>query len=237
MRVHWLQHVPFEGLGAIAPWLAARDAGVTATRLFEDPALPGVDAFDWLVIVGGPMSVHDEARLPWLAAEKRLIAEAIDAGRTVLGLCLGAQLIAAARGAAVTRGTKEIGWFPVSAVPEVTPAAAQSPFGAVLPAAFEAFHWHGETFARPDGAVHLARSEACAQQAFAIGDRVLGLQCHLEMTPSGVEALAAACPGDLAPGRWVQPVPEMLADAGRFDRAHRTLHALLDTLAGAGEPR
>ncbi len=158
MRVQVFQHVPFEALGAIEPWLAARDAQIGWTRFFEDPRIPAPDAYDWLIVMGGPMSANDEAALPWLRDEKRAIAAAIDAGKTVLGVCLGAQLIASALGANVTPNReREIGWFPIERVAD--PAA--HPIARAFPARAEVFHWHGETFDLPPCAVHLARSEAC----------------------------------------------------------------------------
>jgi GMP synthase-like glutamine amidotransferase len=229
MRVHVLQHVPFEGLGAIEPWLAARDASITWTRFFADPRIPAPDAYDWLIAMGGPMSVNDEATLPWLRDEKRAIAAAIDAGRTVLGICLGAQLIASARGAKVTPNReREIGWFPIERVAEAT----AHPIARALPARAGVFHWHGETFDLPPGAVHLARSEACEMQAFALGARVVGMQFHLETTPESARALVRHCPEDLRAGRYVQSSDEMLCDPARFARLHEVLETTLDALAG-----
>ena len=98
MRVHTLQHVPFEGLGSMQAWLAVRAAQVTFTRLFEEPRFPPLREIDWLLVMGGPMSVNDAEEHRWLAAEKRFIAEAIAASKVVLGVCLGAQLIASALG-------------------------------------------------------------------------------------------------------------------------------------------
>ena len=95
----------------------------------------------------------------------------------------------------------------------------------------EAFHWHGETFALPPGATHLARSAGCEHQAFAVGERVLGLQYHLETTPEVARALIEHCPEDLTPGRWVQPPVPMLADRERFRRINRAMSDLLDHLA------
>ena len=232
MRVHWLQHVPFEGLGSIEPWLAARRADVTATRLFEPGArLPGPSTVDWVIAMGGPMSVNDEAELPWLVAEKRFIADAIAAGKTVLGICLGAQLIASALGAVVRRNPeREIGWLAVTP----TAAAAGSALAPLAGTEAEVFHWHGETFDLPPGATLLAASAACAHQAFAVGQRVLGLQFHLETTPESARALVEHCAGDLAPARWVQPATAILGDAERFRRINVLMSAVLDGLAAAG---
>jgi GMP synthase-like glutamine amidotransferase len=228
MRVQIFQHVPFEGLGTIESWLAARDASIAWTRFFADPRLPALNTYDWLIVMGGPMSVNDEAELPWLRDEKRAIAAAIDAGKTVLGICLGAQLIASALGAVVSANReREIGWFEIERVAD--PAA--HPIARAFPPRAEVFHWHGETFALPAGAVHLARSEACDAQAFALGPRVVGLQFHLETTPDGVAALVRHCPEDLGAGRTIQSSDEMLGDAARFARLHELLDALLGALA------
>lgn len=237
MRVHYLQHVPFEGLGSIEPWLAARGARVTSTRLFEDPRLPDVHDFDWLVVMGGPLSANDDDRYPWLAPERALIADAVDADKVVLGVCLGAQLLAKALGARVYRNAEpEIGWFPVEPVegdgPTGTGGSGAEP-GGPLALPVEAFHWHGDTFDLPAGATHLARSAACRHQAFSVGPRVLGLQFHLEMTAAGARALAEACRDELRAAPWIQPEQELLRDPSRFERGNRAMVRTLEWLARA----
>ncbi|MFN8628404.1 MAG: type 1 glutamine amidotransferase [Candidatus Binatia bacterium] len=228
MRIHYLQHVAFEGPGSIAAWAQRAGHQLTATRFHEAEHLPALEAVDWLVVMGGPMSVHDERAHPWLLQEKRFIEAAIAAGKTVLGICLGAQLIAQVLGARVyPNPVKEIGWFPV----ERTPQATATSVGAVLPARFEAFHWHGETFDLPADAVHLARSEACAQQAFVYRERVVALQFHLETTRTGVEDLSARCAAEIHPGPFVQPAAAMRADDARFAALNRRMARLLDCLA------
>ncbi len=198
MRVHVLQHVPFEGLGSIEAWLAGKHADVSWTRFFAAEALPPLDDIDLIVALGGPMSVNDEAERPWLLAEKRFLAQAVRAGKAVLGICLGAQLIASALGARVRPGAeKEIGWFPIHARP--TPPGAFA-----FPPAVEVFHWHGETFELPPDAIHLASSAACRTQAFQLGRRVIGLQFHLETTPASADAIITHCAGELVPQRYVQ---------------------------------
>ena len=238
MRVHYLQHVPFEGLGSIAPWLEARGARVTSTRLYEDPRLPGVERFDWLIVMGGPMSANDDDLHPWLPRERELVAESVEAGKTVLGICLGAQLLARALGARVYRSPEpEIGWFRVDAAggearepgPDAMAADSGDPGPLTLP--IDAFHWHGETFDLPLGATHLARSAACAHQAFSVGPRVLGLQFHLEMTPAGVRALVDACGDELRTAPCIQSQAEMLRDPQRFERIRRAMDATLAWLA------
>ena len=225
MRIHWLQHVPFEGLGSIADWAVAHGCPITGSRLFAGGELPSADAFDMLVIMGGPMSVHDERANPWLTVESQFIARAIDAGKLILGICLGAQLIAGCTGARVYANTcKEIGWFPV----ELTRAAQRSAVGRALRDRTAAFHWHGETFEIPKGAVHLARSQACDHQAFAIGRRIVGLQYHLETTAQSASDLISHCGRELVEAPYVQTERSIRADPERFARLNADMNRLMD---------
>jgi GMP synthase-like glutamine amidotransferase len=201
MRVHILQHVEFEGPGAAKAWLTAQGARVDYTRFFAPQAkLPDPRTLDLIIAMGGPMSVNDEDKYPWLQEEKRFLSEAIRHGTPVLGICLGAQLIAAACGSKVTAArSREIGWHPISAVDGDDSGCFS------FPPQTTAFHWHGETFDLPAGAVHLARSAACENQAFQLGRSVVGLQFHLEAIPDSVELLIRNCGQELADGGpWVQ---------------------------------
>lgn len=224
MRAHCLLHAPFEELGGIAPWLAAAGYQITYSRMYESADLPACEAVDFLVAMGGPMSVNDERECPWLVPEKEFVRRCIAAGKPVLGVCLGAQLIASALGARVYRHSeKEIGWFPVRAVP--VPGAGYFRF----PTEQTVFHWHGETFDLPAGAVLLASSEACAHQAFQLGRNVLALQCHVEVTPELVEGFITHCGGELRAARYVQPAATIHAAAPETYRAVNLL--LADVLA------
>ena len=229
MHVHILQHVPFEGLGSIADWLSRRGDSVTDTRFFETPQLPVLADIDLVIALGGPMSVNDEEQLPWLRDEKHFVAEAIANGKAVLGICLGAQLIASALGARVyPAANKEIGWFPVFAEPAV-------PGAFVFPARTEVFHWHWETFDLPVGAVHLARSAACKNQAFQIGARTIGLQFHLETTPESSRAIIGNCAGELVPQRYVQMEQVLLGVAGtNYARINSLMTNVLEYLVRDG---
>ncbi|MCX6901242.1 MAG: type 1 glutamine amidotransferase [Verrucomicrobia bacterium] len=227
MNLHYLQHVPFEGLASIETWVAARDHQVAVTRLHAGDLLPRLDQLDWLVVMGGPMNIYEEDKFPWLAAEKRFIKAAIDAGKIALGVCLGAQLIADVLGGPVFKNAhKEIGWFPV----RKTEAAARSRVFEVLPAELEVFHWHGDTFALPPDATHVARSAACENQAFICDERIVGLQFHLETTPESARLLAQHCPDELVAGPFIQTAEAMLADERRFGRINETIWKLLDRL-------
>ncbi len=208
MRVHYLQHVPFEDLGSISQWLEKTDCDVTVTKFFESTAIPDLDLFDLLIILGGPMSVNEEERHPWLRMEKILIKNAIEAGKGVLGICLGAQLIANCMGEPVyPNRRKEIGWFPIEGIFHEEETTYH------FPRSLDVFHWHGETFDLPDKAMHLARSEGCENQAFQLGRSVIGLQFHLETTSETAEAILTNCREQLQPSLYVQP-EQVIFDQG-----------------------
>ena len=130
LQIHYLQHVPFEGLGSIESWLHERGHHVSATHMFSGDQLPQLDHLDWLMVMGGPMGVSDDIQYPWLKGEKEFIREAVDSGKVVLGICLGAQLIADALGAPVRKNEyREIGWFPIVRHQE----APRSEIGKIMP--------------------------------------------------------------------------------------------------------
>jgi GMP synthase-like glutamine amidotransferase len=225
MNVHYFQHVPFEDLGSIEQWFKSKSARITTTKFYEDMNFPELHEIDWLIIMGGPMSANDEQAYPWLQAEKKFIAEAIANGKIVLGVCLGAQLIASALGAKVYQNQNwEIGWFPIEHAVQKENTILKN----IFPSNIEVFHWHGETFDLPEHAVHLARSKGCDNQAFCIGERVLGLQFHLEVTPATVKSLIEQCQSDLIPGRYIQSASEMLSVPLRFARINAVMDILLD---------
>jgi len=182
MRVLAFRHVEFESLGWIEPALAARGVSIDYADLYRPAApLPSLDRYAGMIFMGGPMSANDP--LDYLAWESRVIAQALERNLAILGVCLGAQLIAKTLGARVyPNGRKEIGWFDI----QFTPAAARDPLFHGLSGPETVFHWHGETFDLPEAAVSLAWSEACRQQAFRYGRSAWGLQFHLEVTPAMV---------------------------------------------------
>jgi len=225
MRAHFFQHVPFEGLGSIEHWLRSARAEVTGTKFFESSMVPNVKNVDLLVVMGGPMSVNDAGDLSWLVAEKHFIRQAIEAGKAVVGICLGAQMIASALGARVyPNREKEIGWFPISSVQTCTP---QPVF--VFPPESLVFHWHGETFDLPSKAIQLARSVACENQAFQIGRRVFGLQFHLETTPQSTRDIVSNCRSELVPSRYVQSEAQILAaQSSNYDAINSLMGEILE---------
>lgn len=223
MRLHYLQHVPFEGLGSIASWAKARRAQISCTRLFAGETCPSPDEIDLLVILGGPMGVYDEDEYPWLAREKEFLKRAIDSKTRVFGVCLGSQLIAEVLGAKVYPNEhQEIGWFPIEAV------QTHGAIGSLLARVGDVFHWHGDAFDLPDSATHLAESRACQNQAFSIGNRVLAFQFHLETTHTAAQALIDHCGHEIVNAPYIQPACEILTDRRQFDRINCLMAECLD---------
>ncbi|MDP2984712.1 MAG: type 1 glutamine amidotransferase [Candidatus Latescibacter sp.] len=228
MRIHFFYHASFEGPGAILSWAKSRGHTITETSMFRGEQLPDAEYFDWLIVMGGPMGADDELLYPWLASEKEYIKSAITKGKTVLGVCLGAQILAKVLGGRVYRNEhSEIGWFPV----RLTPEARNSPVFKVLPGEFVPFHWHGDTFTVPQGGVRMAESNACALQAFACGDRVYGLQFHLESTTDSISAMIRECSGDLKSGEFIQKPDEMLSKMQYIKKIQKIMHIFLDRVA------
>lgn len=223
MRILCLQHVPFETPGALLDWARSRRHAVDTVLLAPGVRLPRLRDIDLLLVMGGPMSVHDEQEHAWLRDEKSYLRRALALDKPVVGVCLGAQLIAEALGGTVMRNRyREIGWFPLVRATGLPPALHE-----LLPGSLNAFHWHGETFSLPAGAIRLASSAGCENQVFIAG-RALGLQCHLEVTPSIVGDLITHCGNELVSAPYVQTAPELVASAQRFGAAHRALARLLD---------
>lgn len=231
MRLLILQHVPFEGPAAIARWTQQRNHSTKYINCSNQPAYPSLCEFDVLIIMGGPMSVNDA--LPWIATEINFIQQAIANNKIVLGVCLGAQMIAAAMGARVRKNQhKEIGWFQVEQVINPTP---DSQLEKILPSSFTCLHWHGDTFDIPKGATHLYSSAACKNQAFIFNNKVVGLQFHLEFDIATTQRVADASTAELAAGGpFVQSIGEILADSQRFETANSLMFKLLDELIGEG---
>jgi len=227
MRIHSLQHVPFEDLANIEWWAKEKGHGVSRTLLFKAEPLPSLAQLDWLIILGGPMNIYEEDKYPWLAQEKKFIAQAIVQKKIVLGICLGAQLIADVLGGKVYKNKhKEIGWFPVS----LTPECPQSCFFKFWPQRFMAFHWHGDTFEIPPGALRIAESEGCASQAFEYRDRVVGMQFHLESSLSSIQRLIENCGDEIVEGPYIQRPENMLDQSGNLSEIKRMMEFLLDRM-------
>ena len=226
MRIHYFQHAPFETPDRILDWAKARGHALSATRFFAGESLPDLRQVDMLVIMGGPMSVNDEAHYPWLAGEKSFIRSAVESGKSVLGICLGAQLLASALGARVyANPQKEIGWFPV----KLTKSGVKSRVFAGFPAEFTTFQWHGDTFDLPQGAQLLASSDVCRNQAFQYGEHAFGMQFHLEVSPQGVQGFIDHCGDELVSAPTIQSA-EQLLQYDEFEASRQRLFDFLDKL-------
>lgn len=180
MRLLVIQHIACEPPGAYEDEMHARGISFDRVQIDEGQSLPDWRDYDGIVAMGGPMSVNDDARLPWLAGEKQAIGEAVRAGMPYWGVCLGAQLLASVLGTNVYRGAgTELGIHHDLAL---TQAASDDYVFASLPSPLTTFQWHGETFELPDGATLLAGSPAYPNQAF-VWKRAYGLQFHFEVSP------------------------------------------------------
>jgi len=228
MRAHIFQHLSFEGPGTIQPWLQKAGFDISFTVFSEDPKLPNIPDIDFLVIMGGSMSVNDEEKYPWLISEKQFIREFIASGKPVLGICLGAQMIASALGAKVYRNPeKEIGWFPIQILKSSNPQIFQ------FPNPFTPLHWHGETFDLPEGAVLLASSEATKNQAFQYGKNVLAIQFHPEANRETLEDFCFHFKNELVQGKFIQTENEIFSvTPGKFEELQGIMHNVLIFLTG-----
>jgi GMP synthase-like glutamine amidotransferase len=226
MTVFVLQHVPFEGPGAVVSWARLRGNPCFVHRLYLGDDLPAAGPDDLLVVMGGPMSANDDRIYAWMAPEKAAIATHISVGGRVIGICLGAQILAAVLGARVyPQPEPEIGWFPIST------ASPKNRLFAHVRSPMPVLHWHADTFDLPTGAVQLARSEVCEHQAFAVGTRAVGLQFHIEMDYQGVLDITSACASDTArQSRWIQDVSQIRRGASNVALCRGVLYRLLDQL-------
>jgi GMP synthase (glutamine-hydrolysing) len=225
MNIHYLQHVSFEGLGALETW--ARGAGhtVSGTRLHAGEGLPEAGRADMVIVMGGPMSLYGEVKPPWLTDEKRFIERSIRAGKQVLGICLGAQLIADTLGARVYRNEhREIGWHEIEILDTVSRAG---PFAAI-PRKLTVFQWHGDTFDLPAGAEPAATSVACRNQAFVYNRTVIGLQFHLETTHTGAGELIENCGHEIVDAPYIQQAHTIMENGWRFETIQSALFRFMD---------
>ena len=204
MNIHYLQHVPHEGPGYIEEWAKQQNHNLSATKLFEEEhSYPEMTDFDLLIVMGGPMSVFDDEKIPWMQEEKSFVVHAIADGKKVLGICLGAQLIAHLLGAEIKKSPfTEIGWFPVK-------KTSQHYMFAHLPDEFTAFHWHGEMFDIPAGAERIFGSEGCENQGFIYYDEIIGFQFHFETTTDSIEEMLANETIEGAEEKFVQTAEEI----------------------------
>ncbi len=221
-RFHIIQHVPFEKAEEIEDWAKNQGHSISYTHIYKGQKLPELNAFDVLVIMGGPMSVYEEERYPWIKEEDTFIKDSIDQGKSIIGICLGAQYLAKALGARVYKGPeKEIGWFPVN---------FHTSFYGVFPDSQTVFHWHGDTFDIPSKAIPLASSQAVPNQGFIYNEKVIALQFHLEVKKPSVSRMLVECSDDLAPGAFVQESSVIEKEDRYYDGNRKIINNLLSQL-------
>lgn len=227
LKIHTLQHVPFEGLGCIDQWITTKKQSINHTKLYDQPQFPSLNEFDWLIIMGGPMGVYDEAVYPWLKEEKEFIRRAIESGKTVVGICLGSQLIAEVLGAKVyPNKQKEIGWFDI----KKTELAKNNPLLEQFEEQFTVFHWHGDTFDLPAGSERLFSSEVCLNQAFLYKKKVLGLQFHFEVTPQTLKEMTENGMSELVEDETIQSASKILEQTKYIESNNQKMFRILDYL-------
>jgi len=232
MNFHYLQHAAGEGPGQVAIWAAANGHNMTGTHWYRGDPSPDAAMIDFLVIMGGGMNIHQHDLYPWLVAEKALIAKVIGEGKPVLGICLGAQLIADVMGGKVYKNSQlEIGWFPIRTLD----AALHQPFFSHFPAEFTALNWHEDTFDLPPGATLLASSDVTPRQAFVCNENIVGVQFHIEVRPEEVRAFVGGETEPLPEGEYVQTLEQILAGDSYTPQVHRLLGRMLDAMVAQME--
>lgn len=218
-RIHFLQQVPFETPGYMEIIAAQHHYTVSTSHMWKNPTLPEPDEADLFVVLGGPMNIYEYEKYPWLKTERQYLELLIEHDAAILGICLGSQMLADALGCTVIKNRcKEIGWFPV----KQTRQCGMSPLMKGIPATFIPFHWHGDTYPVPPGAIPLGSSEACDVQGFIFGERIVGLQFHLEMTNDTLKNITEACKNELIIDEYVQTADAIFEDATQFIHASQS---------------
>lgn len=225
--IHTLMHVPYEGLGCIENWTKIKNYQVSYTKFYEDITFPDISDIDMLIIMGGPMSVYEELQFPWLIQEKTFIKSVIEAGKTVLGICLGSQLLAEVLGAKVyPNHVKEIGWFDI----QKTYSGKSNSILSDVDEQFKVFHWHGDTYDIPPHCEHLFQTPNCRNQAFLYNNKVLGLQFHFEVTESTLTGMVENGKNELKKSETVQSAEEILSTTGYINNNNKMMYSILDRL-------
>jgi len=229
LKIRCFMHVPYEGPGVMADWIRKKGHRLDYTRFYDKEDLPEASDVDLLIIMGGPMNVFDFHIYPWMQEEIEWVREFVNSGKPALGTCLGAQILATALGEEVYPGSeKEIGWHNL----QFLPSLGEFRIFKDLPVARKVFHWHGDTFNIPGGAVRIARSQLFPNQGFIYDRRVVALQFHLEVTPEAVRGMVEQGGDELVKGGHIQTAKEILAETGYFEDNQQVLYKILDYLCG-----
>ncbi len=227
MKLHYFQHVPFEDLAKIENWAILNNFQISSTKFFNDYNKIDIDSIDWLVIMGGPMNIYEYGKYPWLKEEKLMIEKFIKKGKFVLGICLGAQLIADVLGVRVYKNNyKEIGWLPINFIKKQNHILDN-----IFLDSIHVFQWHGDTFNIPEGAIKIASSEACPNQGFIYENKVIGLQFHIESTLKSIKKLIRSCGNEIKIDRYIQNEQEILNNTKLYQKkANNLLYKILESI-------
>lgn len=228
MHIHYLMHHPDEGLGIINQWILNKGYSTSVTRLYEKSfVLPQIQEFDALVIMGGPQSVYEEDKFEWLKVEKHFIDLCVKADKKILGICFGAQLLAEILGGRVYPNTqKEIGWFDISLTTELKSMLGE------IDDHIKVFHWHGDTFTLPEGAVRLASSPVTVNQGFIYNNNIIALQFHFEVDEKAIKGMNSAFDHELVKAEYVQTDVEIKSQIHLVEGNNNLMYKLLDFFIG-----
>lgn len=227
LHIHAFMHVPYEGLGCMEQWIRENNHFLSYTKFYNGDKLPNLSDIDWLIVMGGPMGVYDKTEYKWLSEEKAFIKKAIESGKTVLGICLGSQLIADVLGAKVyPNRQKEIGWFDL----HITEEGKNQSLLHGFENSFSVFHWHGDTFDLPEGSVNLFRSAVTRHQGFLFNKKVLGLQFHFEVTTNTLKEMVENGINELIESETVQSASAILALTAHIEANNRKMFKIMEQL-------
>lgn len=226
MNILFVTHASFEAPGSIDVWAKKHKHKTHEVKPYAGEALPAIDNYDMLVVMGGPQSPIEIDKSPYLKDEIELIKQALKQKKRIVGVCLGAQLIGEALGATTERSpNKEIGMYPLELLSDAENDFVFKDF----PAKFDVMHWHSDMPGIANGTELLAKSEGCPRQIFRYGDRVYGFQCHFELTKELVEGMVKHCGGDLKAGKYVM-TPDQLMSLD-YSEINAQMDRVLDYLA------
>lgn len=223
MRIQYIQHVKFEGLGTIRKWAEGHQYELICRRPVHGEPLLDPSEYDMLLIMGGPQSVIELDKYPYLIQEIDHIKESIEAEKPVLGVCLGAQLIGQAFGFRGEKSPhKEVGVFDI----QLTENGKMDPLFREMPTEFKVMHWHGDMAGIGKDTEILASSQGCPRQIMRYAPKVYGLQCHLEIEHEGMKRLVEHCSEDLLPGLHIHSEKEIFDH--NFEEIHKKMHKILN---------
>lgn len=229
MKIHCLVHLEFETLGNIREWACSKGYSISVSMPSANSFFPQPDDFDLLIIMGGLMSVYQEAEYQWLKNEKEYVKAVIGCGKAVYGVCFGAQMLSEILGGTVSKNKfREIGWHKVRSLAVIHEDSTlfHVPYDLI------AFHWHGDTFTLPEGARRLFESEACMEQGFIYGGNVLAVQFHPEVDEGCVENLILNCSSDLIGGKYIQSEYYIRGRTDLIKSSSDLMFAILDWFEG-----